>query len=59
MLNQQKIDEEAARAVQKLLSIQNEETETVDDNIYLNSNEIVPSNDLSTSVRSASGNSDI
>ena len=41
MLNQQKIDEEAARAVQKLLSIQNEQTETVDDNIYLNSNEIV------------------
>ena len=41
MLNQQKIDEEAARAVQKLLSIPNEQTETVDDNIYLNCNEIV------------------
>ena len=54
-----KIDEEVARAVQQILSIQNEQTETVDENIYLNSNEIVPSNDLSTSVRSVSGNSDI
>lgn len=59
MFNQQKIDEEVARAVQQILSIQNEQTETGDDNIYLNSNEIVPSNDLSTSVRSVSGNSDI
>ena len=41
MLNQQKVDGEVARAAQKLLSIQNEQTETVDDNIYLNSNEIV------------------
>ena len=59
MFNQQKIDEEVARAVQQILQIQNEQTETVDKNIYLNSNEIVPSNDLSTSVRSVSGSSDI
>ena len=59
MFNQQKIDEEVARAVQQILSIQNEQTETVDENIYLNSNEIVPSNNLSTSVRSVSGNSDM
>ena len=59
MFNQQKIDEEVARAVQQILSNQNEQIETVDEDIYLNSNDIVPSNDLSTSVRSMSGNSDI
>ena len=57
MFNQQKIDEEVARAVQQILSNQNEQTETVYENIYLHSNEIVPSHDLSTSVRSMSGNS--
>ena len=57
IFNQQKIDEEVARAVQQILSNQSEQTETVDENIYLNSNDIVPSNDLSTSVRSVSGNS--
>ena len=59
MFNQQKIDEEVARAVQQILSVQNEQTETIDENIYLNSNDIVPSNDLSTSMRSVSGNSHI
>ena len=59
IFNQQKIDEEVARAVQQILSVQNEQTETVDENIYLNSNDIVPSNDLSTSMRSVSGNSHI
>ena len=59
MLNQQKIDEEVARAVQQILSSQNEQPETVEDNTYLNSNDIVPSNDLSTSVRSVSGYSDL
>ena len=57
MFNQQQIDEEVARAVQQILSIRNEQTETIDENIYLNSNEIVPSNDLSTSMRSVSGDS--
>ena len=57
VFNQQKIDEEVARAVQQILSNQSEQTEPVDENIYLNSNDIVPSNDLSTSVRSVSGNS--
>ena len=41
VFNQQKIDEEVARAVHQILSVQNEQTETVDDNIYLNCNEIV------------------
>ena len=59
IFNQQQIDEEVARAVQQILSVQNEQTETVDENIYLNSNDIVPSNDLSTSMRSVSGNSHI
>lgn len=59
MFNQQKIYEEVARAGQQILSIQSEQTETVDENIYLNSNKIFPSNDLSTSGRSLLGNSGI
>ena len=51
MFNQRKIDEEVARAVQQILSIKNEQTGTVDKNIYLKSNQIVPWNYLSTPVK--------
>ena len=41
MVNQQQIDEEVTRGVQQILSTQNEQTETVDQNIYLNGKENV------------------
>ena len=51
MFNQRKIDEEVAWAVQQILSIKNEPTGAVDENIYLKSNQIVPWNYLSTPVK--------